>query len=152
MTPAPIERSIILVRLDGIQGEVQEMQTLAKQSKHDFTKGPGHKLAAYHLHRTLEGVFNIASHILSRLPGEAAHSYKEIALGLGKRNIVPVPFSQGPLVKMAGYRNRLVHFYAEVTPDELYDVITHHLNDVDTFCQAIKAVLAHPEQWGLHVE
>lgn len=152
MTPSPLEPSIILVRLDGIQGELKALQTLSQQSATEFAQGSGHKLAAYHLHRTLEGVFNIASHILSRLPGEAAHSYKDMALGLGKHGIVPKDFSRGPFVKMAGYRNRLVHFYAEVTPEELYDVISRHMADIETFCQAIKAVLQHPEQWDLVVE
>lgn len=152
MTPAALEPNVILVRLDGIHGELQELQNLAQLSRQEFMSGPGHKLAAYHLHRILEGIFNIAGHILSRFPGEAAHTYKNIALGLGKRKIVPTAFSQGPLTKMAGYRNRLVHFYAEVTPDELYEVVTQHLGDVDTFCHAIKAVLAQPEQWGLRVE
>lgn len=53
---------------------------------------------------------------------------------------------------MAGYRNRLTHFYAEITPGELHDILNNDLGDFETFLSAIKRVLKHPEQFGLTIE
>ena len=53
---------------------------------------------------------------------------------------------------MAKYRNRLVHFYAEVTPEELYEVITKHMGDFDTFLIGVKRVLEMPHEYGVTVE
>lgn len=53
---------------------------------------------------------------------------------------------------MAGYRNRLTHFYAEITPEEMYQIINHHLDDFAVFLKAVKNVLEHPEKFELTVE
>lgn len=34
------------------------------------------------------------------------------------------------LEKMAGYRIRMVHFYQEITPDELYEICRDHLDEM----------------------
>ena len=43
--------------------------------------------------------------------------------------------------KMAGYRNRMVHFYHEITPDELHEICLDHLEEIklllDRMLQAI---------------
>lgn len=151
MSPA-IEKDTVLKRINGIQNDVAELARLARLDVRVFSSGDGHKLAEYHLHRALEGVFNISVHILSRIPGAQATKYKDIALNLGEFGIVNKEFAAGPLAKMAGYRNRLVHFYAEITPAELYDIIQNHLGDFDTFLAAVKKVLERPEDYGLSVE
>ncbi len=47
---------------------------------------------------------------------------------------------------MAGYRNRMVHFYHEITPDELYEICTTQLSDIVHIRQAYsKWLIAHPE-------
>ncbi len=149
MTPLPIEKETVLLRLNGIQGELVELTRLAKIPFDQFANGDPFKLAQYHLHRALEGVFHIAAHLLSRLPGgNQGGAYKEMARLLGEKGIVDRAFADGPLRKMAGYRNRLVHFYAEITPKELHDLLQHNLVDIETFLSAVKAVLQHPARYG----
>jgi uncharacterized protein YutE (UPF0331/DUF86 family) len=47
---------------------------------------------------------------------------------------------------MAGYRNRLVHFYSAVTPEELFHIRSSRLNDIETVLSALLQWLqAHPE-------
>jgi len=43
---------------------------------------------------------------------------------------------------MAGYRNRLVHGYADVTPEEIYDLLTRHLMDFAEFTKSAVKPLA----------
>ncbi len=33
---------------------------------------------------------------------------------------------------MAGYRNRLTHFYDEVTPEELFKILTTQITDIES--------------------
>lgn len=150
MKSLPIEKETVLVRVNGIQGELNELFTLARVPFKDFSDGSPFKLSQYHLHRALEGVFHIASHIISRFPGgKEAGTYKDMARFLGQKGIVDPAFSNMELCKMAGYRNRLVHFYAEITTQELYDILQNHLKDIETFLKAIKAVLENPKKFGL---
>ena len=57
---------------------------------------------------------DIGSHILSRTPGARPTSYKDIPRLLEKNKIIPADFATHSLTKMAGYRNRMVHFYGEI--------------------------------------
>ena len=141
MEKLPLEKDTIIKRIDGIQGEMTELRTLAQIPLEEFRSGIGYKLAHYHLHRALEGVFHIGAHILSRIPGAQATEYKEIARKLGEHEIVEKTFAETKLLEMAKYRNRLVHFYAEITPEELYKILQTDLKDFDTFLSAVKKLL-----------
>lgn len=152
MKKQPLEKDTIIKRINGIQREIVELQKLGMQSLGEFSAKDGYKLAEYHLHHALEGVFHIASHILSRIPGGQATEYAESARKLGEFDLVDKEFANTILVKMAKYRNRIVHFYAEITSEEYYDIIKNHLDDFDTFLSAIKNVLEYPEQFGLEME
>lgn len=149
---AGIERDVVMVRINGIEGELAELGNLAKEPFDSFAHGVGYKLASYHLHRALEGVFHIAAHILSRVPGGQVTQYKEIARKLGEIGVVPKEFADGRLVTMAKYRNRLVHFYAQITPDELYGILQRDLGDFTLFLTGVKNLLEHPELFGLTVD
>ena len=55
------------------------------------------------------------------------------------------------LSRLAKYRNRLVHFYAEISPAELYDILQKDLGDFDIFLAAIKKVLENPTEYKISV-
>ena len=147
-----LEKDTLIKRINGIQAELAELYGLGKQSLDEFSSENGYKLAEYHLHHALEGVFHIAAHILSRIPGGQATEYAETARKLGEFGIIEKEFANTTLVKMAKYRNRIVHFYAEITPEEYYDIIKNHLGDFDVFLSGIKQVLEYPEKFGLETE
>lgn len=152
MSANAIERDVVMVRVNGIEGEIAELTKLGRESLDVFSSGNGYKLAQYHLHRTLEGVFHIVGHILSRVQGGQATQYSEMARKLGEIGVVPQEFAAGKLVTMAKYRNRLVHFYAQITPEELYGILQKDLGDFTIFLTGIKKLLERPEQFGLTVE
>lgn len=152
MKTQQLEKDTIIKRINGIQAELAELQRLGARSLEAFSSGDGYKLAEYHLHHALEGVFHITSHILSRIPGGQATEYAESARKLGEFGVIDKEFANITLVKMAKYRNRIVHFYAEITPAEYYDIIKNHLDDFDVFLTAVKKVLERPEEFGLAIE
>lgn len=148
----PVEKDTVLKRVNGIQVELAELEKLGQFSYGDFQKEKGFELGQYHLHRALEGVFNISAHLLSRIPGGQATKYEDIARNLGKFGIIDKEFAESQLTQMADYRIRLVHFYAEVSPEEVYKIIREDLGDFETFLAAIKNVIEHPEKFNLTVE
>lgn len=147
-----IERDVVMVRMSGIEGEIVELQKIATEPFDNFAVGTGYKLAQYHLHRALEGVFHIAGHVLARIPGGQVTQYSEMARKLGEVGMLPKGFAEGKLVTMAKYRNRLVHFYAQITSEELYGVLQKDLGDFVIFLTGVKNLLEHPELFGLSVE
>lgn len=151
METIPVSKHTILTKLDEIQKDLVKLNELRKLSLEEFKASENFAIAEHYLRRALEAVFETGTHILSRLPGRRASGYKDIAILLGEQKIVPPEFAKQTLVKMAGYRNRLVHFYSEVTQDEMYVIIKERLNDFDAFNEYIKALLSSPEKFGLSI-
>jgi len=42
---------------------------------------------------------------------------------------------------MAGYRNRLIHFYHEVTDKELFLIVNNNVSDMENFVKEIKTFI-----------
>jgi uncharacterized protein YutE (UPF0331/DUF86 family) len=97
------------------------------------------------LRRALEAVFDMGRHLLAKGYGAGVTEYKEIARELGARGVLGSG-ERELMVRLAGYRNRLVHFYHEVNPEELYQIATGRLGDVERIRDALVGWLrAHPE-------
>ncbi|MFA4845381.1 MAG: HepT-like ribonuclease domain-containing protein [Patescibacteria group bacterium] len=147
-----LQKESIEPRLDGIEKELVLLRQFAKEPFDRFQSDIILDRTQLHLRFALEGIFHIGSHILSRTPGGRFTEYKEIARKLGETGIVDKTFAEHTLTKMAGYRNRLTHFYAEITPQELYEILNTHLDDITTFVQAIKTLLKSPKKFGFSTE
>ena len=131
----------ILELLRYLESCAQELRPFSTMTKEDFLsdrKNP--PFVESYLRRSLEVAFDIGRHILSKTYGFKEIEYKAIAKELGKRQVVTTELSN-VLYKMAGYRNRMVHLYREVTPEELYDIMIHHLKDFDRFAKEIVAFM-----------
>ncbi|MEW6610310.1 MAG: DUF86 domain-containing protein [Patescibacteria group bacterium] len=151
MISLPLEREAIFPRIDGIQKNIRKLRELGVLPFEEFRAGDAYDLAQHHLRLALEGVFHIGAHILSRLPGERATEYREIAIKLGEGGIVKRKFAEDVLVPMARMRNLLVHHYADVDAQRLYAVIRDHLSDIEEFLLVVKELCEHPEKHGLEL-
>ncbi|GBD98081.1 hypothetical protein BMS3Abin07_00089 [bacterium BMS3Abin07] len=138
----------ILELLRFIETCLQELRPFSRLSMNDFLsdrKNP--PFVESYLRRGLEAVFDIGRHILARTYGFKEIEYKAIAKELGGKGIITGELS-ATLYTMAGYRNRMVHFYREITPEELYQIVIDNLNDFDRFNREITAFLKAYEEKG----
>jgi len=129
-----------------IEACLQELRPFAKISKEEFLsdkKNP--PFVESYLRRSLEAVFDIGRHILAKTYGFRGIEYKVIAKELGERKVISKGLSD-ILYTMAGYRNRMVHLYREITPEELYYIAAHNLKDFDSFIREIVAFLKAYEE------
>jgi len=111
-----------------------------------FEADPRNAAAAEsYLRRALEALLDLGRHILAKGIGKGPAEYKEVALTLARAQVLDE--SQGALlVRLAGYRNRLVHFYDEVSDEELYEICTEHSADLSALLEALLGwVRQHPE-------
>jgi len=83
--------------------------------------------------------------VLAKGFGLAVVEYKEIAVRLQSCQVLAE--DEAALLRdMAGYRNRMVHFYDEVTAAELFDISARRLGEVERLLDAIvRWVDTHPE-------
>ncbi len=64
--------------------------------------------------------------------------YKEVAGLAAEHGLLADPEPGRRFQEMAGFRNRLTHFYDEVTPRELYGIVRDELGDVEAVAEALR--------------
>jgi len=130
MVPGDINESVVAQRASWVLEMIGALRELPIQSKDEFLQNKHHIAAAEsYLRRSLEALFDIGRHILAKKFAFPATEYKEIAKGLSDKNVI-VGIEAEWMRKMAGYRNRMVHFYHENTPDELQEICLNHSGEI----------------------
>lgn len=147
-----LRKESLFPRIDGIQKNVFHLQEFSALSFEKFGKEEILDRVHHHLRLALEGVFHITAHILSRFPGARETEYKRMAQKLGTIGIVDPVFAENILIPMAGYRNRLTHFYSSIKAEELYELCKTRLPDILSFLQYIQEFLKHPEKFHITLE
>jgi uncharacterized protein YutE (UPF0331/DUF86 family) len=146
MVISKLNTARILELLRYMETCVQELKPFSRMTKGEFLsdkKNP--PFVESYLRRGLEAVFDIGRHILSKTYGFKEIEYKTIAKELGGRGVVTKELSD-VLYTMAGYRNRMVHFYKEVGPEELHYIVVNNLDDFDRFAKEIVAFVRAYEE------
>ena len=146
MSPSKISRRVFLDRVAWVERMVDQVRQLPLLTMQSFTGDIRNVLSAEScLRRGLEALFDVGRHILARGFGAGVSEYREIADGLAARGVLTR--EQGELLKLlAGYRNRLVHFYHEVSTEELYQVCSGQLSDITMLTGALRAWFASHQE------
>jgi len=121
---------------------IARLKRLSNLSEEDFLRGDTSAAAESYIRRSLEAIFDIGRHIIAKTAGRGIIEYKEIADALGEKGVLTKGLSSR-LRLMAGYRNRLVHFYHEVSARELYSILKNNLNDMENFVKEMKVFIEH---------
>lgn len=147
MMPGPISQRIVADRLEWVERMMAEINALPLHDEAGFLADDRNSYVAEScLRRALEALLDIGRHILAKHGGQAAVEYKEIASKMGDLGVLS-PEDAARLRMMAGYRNRLVHFYHEVSPTELFEICSKQLGDVAAVAGGFRAwVAANPKQ------
>ncbi len=147
MTPGAISKRILVDRLELIDNLLREIQALPLGDRNSFFADRRNIWAAEScLRRSLEALFDIGRHILAKGYGSGVSEYREIATRLHTQDVIQD--KEANLMEiLAGYRNRLVHFYHEVSAEELYEICAHQLNDLSIIQDAFRRWLKeHPDK------
>lgn len=130
MVPGDISESVVAQRASWVLEMTDALRELPIENKAEFLQNKHHVAAAEsYLRRSLEALFDIGRHILAKRFAVPATEYKEIAKGLSEKKVI-VGIEAESMRKMAGYRNRMVHFYHEITPEELHEICLNHIDEI----------------------
>jgi uncharacterized protein YutE (UPF0331/DUF86 family) len=146
MVSGTANQRVVADRLDWVQRMVDEIRSLPLGSLDEFISDRRNIGAAEScLRRALEALLDLGRHLLAKVFREAVTEYKKIAEELGRRHVLDSE-SAHRLRILAGYRNRLVHFYHDVTEAELYAICTRELQDLLAVRDAyVNWLQHHPE-------
>ena len=147
MMSGMISKRVVSDRLAWVDRMVSDIRALPLEDRAAFFSDRRNVWAAEScLRRGLEALLDLGRHILAKSFGMGVSEYKEIALRLAEYGVLAS--QDADLLRvLAGYRNRLVHFYHEIGPDELYEICAFHLTDLERLATAYREWLRkHPDQ------
>lgn len=138
MTPGALSKRVVTDRLSWVDRMVAGIRALPLATRQEFFSDERNAAAAESgLWRGLEALFDLGRHLLAKALGEGVSEYKEIASALKARGVLSQEDAE-LLRVLAGYRNRLVHFYHEVGADELYEICRDHTSDLERLANAYR--------------
>jgi len=141
----------VRLRLETLERNLQRLEELAQLSYEEFMADWRNLMSAERLLQTsIEALVDISRHLVRRPRLQMPEEYRQIPKVLADAGYLPsedVPTYEA----MISFRNRLVHRYPEVEPDEVYRIITQELGDIrrwrDQMVQALQKT-ANAQQSG----
>jgi uncharacterized protein YutE (UPF0331/DUF86 family) len=146
VSPSKLQAKVIAERIAWIRAMMDNIRSLPFDSFDSFVSDRRNIAAVEsYLRRGLEALLDLGRHIMAKGFGRPVVEYKEIAHALRKANVLDE--DKGNLLGiLAGYRNRMVHFYHEISDRELYEICTSQLGDIEALLESLKEwIKAHPE-------
>jgi uncharacterized protein YutE (UPF0331/DUF86 family) len=118
-------------------GALSYLRELAALPQGDFLSDP-HKIASakYNFIVAIEASVDIGNHLISKNRWRTPESYADTFRVLDEEGVLEAPFVHD-LVRMARFRNRLVHLYWEIDDREVYRILTTRLDDLERFMKEI---------------
>jgi len=127
----------ILEQLKLLNRYVQYLTEIAQSNRSAFIDDFIVRAAAErYLQLAIECCINTGNRILSVIqmkePVSTPETYADIVYQLGKLGILPEDFVE-TMIRMVRFRNRIVHMYWDIDPEQLYDILQNHMTDFTRF-------------------
>ncbi|MEW6687084.1 MAG: DUF86 domain-containing protein [Candidatus Edwardsbacteria bacterium] len=93
-------------------------------------------LTPFNLIQSIQSCIDIGSHIISDSGWETPGSQADIFETLAQNKVITKPLA-AKMIKMTGFRNRIIHEYEKIDFKIVYEVWRKNLGDIEKFCKAI---------------
>lgn len=139
MTPGSVDLKVVADRLAIVSECVTAIRRLPGSSVKEFLSDDRNPAAAESLlRRAIQALFDATRHLLSKGFGLGALEYRDAArLAAEKGLVTDAPLAER-LRQIAGYRNRMTHFYDEITPEKLFGIVRDRLGDLESLAGALR--------------
>lgn len=137
----PVNLKKLRQKAADIRRAVDNLAPIAKQNIKDYlSDSKGIAASKYYLIVATEAAIDVCNHLAARLAKQAPNNYAECFQILAKAQIISSPLAER-LIRMAKFRNLLVHQYADIDDEKVYDIICNDLKDLDIYLTELAALL-----------
>lgn len=135
------DREKLIKLVSEFRKSVSQLQKLKEIGQDFFLKDPD-KIgsAKYQFIVAIESSIDMCNHIISRNGYRVPEDYGDTFKVMAEEGAFEQDFSE-QLVKMAKFRNRLVHLYWEIDDTRIYTILENHLGDLKKFLNSIALFL-----------
>jgi uncharacterized protein YutE (UPF0331/DUF86 family) len=129
-----------------LRKSIARLKELGNMSQDKFLKNPD-KIGSskYHFIVAIESTIDMCNHVISRNGFRIPEDYGDTFAVMGEVGAIEEGFVE-ELVKMAKFRNRLVHLYWEIDDRQLYEILQTRLDDFKQFLDSLSTFLG----WDKH--
>jgi uncharacterized protein YutE (UPF0331/DUF86 family) len=132
-----VNKSVILRKVSLIRhnlSRLKEKENVSLESlKNDLDI---QDIVLHNLQLAIQGCIDIGSHLISDEGWGVAGSLNEIFHILQNKGVIKAEMVE-KIISMVGFRNILVHEYENVNFDIVYNILHHHLRDINEYLLAI---------------
>jgi uncharacterized protein YutE (UPF0331/DUF86 family) len=135
--PMAIDIEKIKQRITEIKENIEKIKKYSSIPEDEFWEDERNILSIKHLLlESIEACGNICVHILAKKIFKASSSFAECFENLYKSKVIDKDLSD-KLIKMARFRNVLVHRYGHINDQKILDYAKNNLGDFNHFLKAI---------------
>ena len=136
-----VSPEVVRRRLRLLEGYLKKLQRLRVQTKIDvfLSDGDLQDIVERNLQLTIEALLDIGQHIIASSAWEPVEEYSDIFTILHQHGILSdALFSR--VRRMAGFRNLLVHGYALLDHEQVFEILRDHLGDLEDLASVYQKI------------
>ena len=132
-----IDKQLVCGKLAQLRERQEPLKRLAALPREQFVADPLDVSAAERLLQvSIEVCLDIGHHLIAAMGFPRPTEYRDVFRILGEHGVLTRDFA-ARLEKMASFRNRLVHAYADIDANLVYDFMQNDRADFDEFARVI---------------
>ena len=136
-----VDKTLILRKLSVLEQYLQEIEEYSNISIHDYSENwKTQRIIERTLQMMIEICLDIASHIISDRKLRVPDSYADMFVVLHENDLVEQSLLDA-LIKMAKFRNVIVHHYDKVDPTIIVGILQNNLDDFKLYKDAVVSFL-----------
>ena len=136
-----VDKTLIFRKLSLLEQYLQEIEEYSSIRINDYSENwKTQRIIERTLQMMIEICLDIASHIISDGKLRVPDSYADMFVVLHENNLVEKPLLEA-LVKMAKFRNVIVHHYDRVDPAIVVGILQNNLDDFNHYKDAVVSFL-----------
>ncbi|MHA1384304.1 MAG: type VII toxin-antitoxin system HepT family RNase toxin [Candidatus Helarchaeota archaeon] len=135
-----LDEDIILDRLAKLENYLIELRAIRNLEYENFINLRNFMATQHLLQLAIQICIDIGNHIVSVKKFKKPEAYFEIFEILNKEKLISDKNAK-KFIKMAKFRNVLVHFYPEVDEKQIYQFVQDNLDDFNDFIKEISKIL-----------
>jgi uncharacterized protein YutE (UPF0331/DUF86 family) len=131
------DRPLILRKIERIDAYLKQIRQRKDPGFDAFRKDRDlQSIVLFNIIQSIQACMDIGAHLISDAGWGVPGSQSEIFDILSQNRLITKSLSQR-MIKMIGFRNRVVHEYEKIDLRIVYEVWRKRIRDIDSFCKSI---------------
>lgn len=133
-----VNQDIVLRLLNNIEGYLSELREASDITHERYIVDIRmQRFVERTLQISVEGCLDVVHHIISDEGWREPDSYADAFVVLAENGVISASDAKTYQL-MAQFRNKIVHYYEKVDPEQVFAVFAGHLGDFDRFVESVR--------------